>query len=401
MADGFPALDFRAFHREELPRRLARGWGRMAAPAARSLGALAFRLPSGEAYAYRPDGDAIRVVEGDAGAETVVALDHESWEGLVHDLESAPGLLYAGRATRVRGDLMRFVGWEPSLRAMFHGIPIYDPERAELRGRDGERLDPTRGFRPDDPREEMADFLDAAGYLLVKGVVDAGELAALRAGAEELRRRAAPGDKLSWWGRNRAGDEVLCRVIHAGTLPVFRALHGDRRIRALASLARGGLQPRSPERPNGVTVVWKNPEMVEGLSDLPWHRDCGMGGHAVMCPTMVMSLYLEPATRETGELRFLPGSWRCTHGFAEATDPAAPEGVAVAAEAGDVTLHYGDGMHAAPPPTGARGPYRSSVLIGFARPGARHHRGEDHYNDVLLQRDDGQVPHLARLAREE
>ena len=27
------------------------------------------------------------------------------------------------------------------------------------------------------------------------------------------------------------------------------------------------------------SVVIKNPEIVSGLSDLPWHRDCGIGGH--------------------------------------------------------------------------------------------------------------------------
>ncbi len=398
MPEGFPDLDFQTFHRQELPRRLAR-WGGMAAEAARPHGPLAFRLPSGEAFAYLPGDDGIAVREGDAGADTVVGLDRDDWEGLFLDLESAPGLLYAGRARGLRGDLMRFVGWEPALRAMLHGIPIYDPGRVDLRDRQGRPLELGRGHRLDDDPAELSHFLDAAGYLLVKGAFAADEVQRLREGADELRRRARRGDGASWWGRNRAGEEVLCRVIQAGVLPVFRELHADPRVRALAELGRGALRPRPAEAPNGVTVLWKNPDMAEGLSDLPWHRDCGMGGHAVMCPTLVMSLYLHPATPETGELRFLPGSWRATHGFAEATDPEAPRGVAVAAEAGDVTLHYGDGMHAAPPPTGARGPFRSGVLIGFAQAGSRHHRGEDHYNDVLLRDGDGQVQHLAKVAR--
>ena len=59
-----------------------------------------------------------------------------------------------------------------------------------------------------------------------------------------------------------------------------------------------------------MSVIIKNPDMTEGLSDLPWHRDCGMGGHAVTCPVLICSLFIAPATPETGELRVLPGSWK-------------------------------------------------------------------------------------------
>jgi hypothetical protein len=63
-------------------------------------------------------------------------------------------------------------------------------------------------------------------------------------------------------------------------------------------------------------------------------------------------------------------------------------------QAGDVSLHYSDVLHASMPPASADGPHRISVLLGFSPEGAGHHRGERHYNDVLLSRDDGQVPHL-------
>ena len=84
-------------------------------------------------------------------------------------------------------------------------------------------------------------------------------------------------------------------------------------------------------------------------------------------------------------------------GFFEPNDPGAPRGVSVAADAGDVSLHYGDIMHAAPPPTGD-GPFRQCLLMGFAKPEAYNHRGDNSYNDVLLGREDGQVEHLAKVA---
>ena len=57
-------------------------------------------------------------------------------------------------------------------------------------------------------------------------------------------------------------------------------------------------------------------------------------------------------------------------------------------------------MHAAPPPSG-RGldRYRISAITAYVRPDARNHRGARSYNDVLHQRDDGQVEHLSEVAR--
>ena len=111
------------------------------------------------------------------------------------------------------------------------------------------------------------------------------------------------------------------------------------------------LKGANPREQDGVTVIFKNPDMSEGLSDLPWHRDCGMGGHAIMCPTVIISIYLYDATDEAGALRFLPASHKASFGFLDAGDSKAPRGVRADARAGSVTLHYGDVMHAAPEPT--------------------------------------------------
>jgi ectoine hydroxylase-related dioxygenase (phytanoyl-CoA dioxygenase family) len=145
---------------------------------------------------------------------------------------------------------------------------------------------------------------------------------------------------------------------------------------------------------DGVTVLWKRPDVKEGLADLPWHRDCGMGGHALNCPTLIMTICLTDGSADAGELRALPGSQHMTHPSVDGTEEGAPRGVSFAVKSGDVSLHYSDVLHASMPPTSADGPHRISLLLGFAPEGAGHHRGERHYNDVLLSRDDGLVPHL-------
>ena len=151
-------------------------------------------------------------------------------------------------------------------------------------------------------------------------------------------------------------------------------------------------------RKHGVTLLWKQPGVLEGLGDLPWHRDCGLGGHASMCPTAVVSVFLGPNTPEAGELRFLPGSWQMSFPHQNADSPLAPRGVAPPARAGDVTIHYGDVLHVAPPPTGASGPFRSCILLGYTRAGGGHHEGGRHYNDVLLGDESGQIADMRKIA---
>jgi len=83
--EGFRALDFTTYHRDELPQLLAVGRGALSAKALGTLGSLAFRMPDGAAFTYQPSGKDLTLREGDAEAETVITLERESWEGLVHD----------------------------------------------------------------------------------------------------------------------------------------------------------------------------------------------------------------------------------------------------------------------------------------------------------------------------
>jgi len=396
----FDPIDFVGFHERELPARLERGHAAVALAGPRPPGALAFRIAeTGESFTYVFEESGPVALPGEAGASAVVELAQREWEGLVYDVESAPGLLYGGLVKGGRGDMMDFVRWEPTLRALYLGRPIYDPEMLDLRDRHGRPLDPTRAFSLDDDDEEMADFLATAGYVLIRSVFSAQEVAAMSEDAESLRSAAVEGDEKSWWAEREDGRSVVCRVIDSSDRPHLRSLHADPRIRRLGTLPRETLVPGGEAQMKGATVLWKQPGMVSGLADLPWHRDCGMGGHAVKCPSVNCSIYLGPANPEAGDLRFLPGSASCSVGFADGDDEGAPRGISIASEPGDVSLHYGDVVHAAPAPAGASGPFRTSVLIGWEPPGAAHHRGGDHYNDALFQGEDKDVPDMRTMAK--
>ena len=81
------------------------------------------------------------------------------------------------------------------------------------------------------------------------------------------------------------------RVTRGRSKPRLAALQSDPRVLALKALAAPSYVP-TPGEGDGVTVIWKQPGVAEGMGDLPWHRDCGLGGHAAMCPTLVSSLFL-------------------------------------------------------------------------------------------------------------
>ena len=398
-----PTPSFEAYHDSLLAEALAHRASRLPEAYARSLAPFGVReRESGKTYTYRsvPEQGGIEIACGDAEASTIIELAAEDFQLLTEDLESAAGLLYGERASRHRGDAMDFLQWEPAMRWMYVDRPVYDPDAVVLRDAAGRTLDPTRGFEPDDDPEEMAEFLRVVGYLWVRGVLAPEEVAELREEGERLAAAAREGDQESWWGRREDGSSVLCRVLRAGKEPKMRSLHGDPRLERIAALTDVPMEHKQgPEDKDGVTLLWKHPDVSEGLGDLPWHRDCGMGGHASMCPTAVMSIFLGPNTPEAGQIRFLPGSWKSSFPFVEGDAANAPRGVAPPASPGDVTLHYGDGLHVAPPPTGRTGPFRSCVLMGFGRTDGHHHRGGRHYNDVLLGREDGQVQDMRSVAR--
>ena len=255
-----------------------------------------------------------------------------------------------------------------------------------------------------DEGEEAAQFLRAAGHLCVTDVFDDDEVAGMLADAAVLADEAAPGDMTSWWGRGGDGTEVLTRVLRAASRPGLDALVDDSRVRRIVGLADEDLAPSvddGPESVDRVTVLWKRPGLAEGLGDLPWHRDCGMGGHANRCPATVLTICLTDGSAAAGQLRFLSGSHRGSYPFMDGMVAGSPEGVGLDLGPGDVTLHYSDVMHASLPPTSEDGPHRISVLVGFAPANRGHHLGERHYNDALLVNDDGQVDHLGqRLERE-
>jgi len=383
----FPSFDFDAFHRADLPRRLAAGNGALAARAVARLAPLAFQLPDGRAWTYVPRSGGVEVEPGCDAAGIVVQLSQGSWDLFLHQLRTLYRLYYAGELSFVRGDYEALSRWDPALRALFHGLPVFDPAALDLRDRSGAPLDLGRTFTLRDDDLEMRHFLREAGFMRVRGVFSKGEIAALREETDRLARAARPGDRSSWWARTASGETVLCRVNYTGLASArIAAIEQDARVRRLASL--GGAVVRGvPDRMDGTFMLFKLPDAREGMADLPWHVDCGFGGHALFCPMVLVGVQLEAASAEAGQLRFVPGSWRTA--CRQVADPES-DGmpvVAVETEVGDCTVHIGDSLHAGPPPTGA-GRMRHTLYVQHYNPAVFGvvEAGMG-FNDVVFEQD--------------
>ena len=142
---------------------------------------------------------------GDADAETVIELDAETWQGLVHELEAPAGLLYA-RARALRARHAIDASWRGSRRCarMYNGRPLYDAGDARrCATATGARSIPRAASRSPTTARRWRTSSHVAGYLLRARRLRGGRGRGVpQPRREALRGEARKGDKLSWWGKN-------------------------------------------------------------------------------------------------------------------------------------------------------------------------------------------------------
>jgi len=397
----FAFHSFVDFHRDGLP-RLAAEHGALIADDLRGVAAVALRIDDGTSFTWRSVDGAVVVDEGDTGAPTLIELSNETFSDFLNELLTASGAVRTGRARVVRGDLGGWHRWEPAIRSLTSGREIYGPGVwPTLVDRAGDPLDLLRSFTVDDDRDEMAHFLATAGYLHVKSVFTADEVAAYGDEVEHVRTLTTPGDPFSWWSINSDGDEVVTRINYLGRHShVIDELCFEPRLKQFATLTSPAMRV-CHDRLDGPMVFIKNSNVVKGNGDLGWHVDDGIGGHPVMCPLIQVGVQLDHATPANGQLLVLAGSHRYTkHWYQWGQTDDLPV-VAIDTEPGDITLHYGDTMHTTPPPT-ADGAGRRALYFKFSEPHTFDWVPSGcHYNDVLFRADaDGRSANRATTWKE-
>ena len=380
-------LDFASFHETDLPQRLGEGNGSLAAATSKPGRTFAWQLTDGQAATYRITADGVEIISG-AEADVVVEVSPEDWSLYAQELKSCYALLYTDALKLHAGSFNHFAAWEPTLLAAYFGRPLYE-EPPELLDLNGNPLDLATTFELDDNPAEISHFFQTAGFAHFRNVFSPDEVGEMSAIVAEAMAQAQADDQRSWWATKEDGSQVCCRVTFLNEkYAQVEALKDDQRMEQISRFSGEELLP-NPDRQDGYSVVIKHGEIAEGLSDLPWHRDCGIGGHSVVCPSVNVGIQLDAANDQNGQLHFLAGS----HHHSNRDLSVKPDWptIAINAQPGDVTAHFGHVLHAAPPPKLA-GLGRRALYVGFKKAELDDYISVGQsYNDVLFQHDGGRI----------
>ena len=315
------------------------------------------------------DGDRLVLREGLASDGVVAQLDAWAGSELFDDAVSTFGLLMAGRVSFPRGSGDRFVAWEPVLRAAIDGRPVYEPGSINFRARDGSALDLSRGFRVDDDPDEIGHFLAEAGFLHLRGVFSEAEMAQVSTELDDALAAATRDDGASWWARTAEGWYPARILGFNLKSPTLQGLLESDRYRRVGTFTDDVMVQRPPRDGDSAEGLLKKIGVVEGMSDVSWHKDCTMGGHSRGCCSLTVGIAITGADRNSGELGVVAGSHRANVQSvdmrADLDLPRRP----LPTQTGDLTVHCSCTLHMSRPPVDRE---RRVVYTGFSlapRPG--------------------------------
>lgn len=216
---------------------------------------------------------------------------------------------------------------------------------------DGSPLDLTRSFGRDDDPAAMANFLAQAGFLHLQGVFTTDEMAAVSADMDRAAPGYHPGDGRSWWARTGDGTQRLVRMQgfdeHSDTLG---SLLAEERFLGIGDLGGSGHE-FGDFGPNRVEALVKPIGIAEGISDVPWHKDCANGRHSYDCCGLTVGVSITGADAGSGQLRVVAGSHRVLIWPAFVRKGQDLPLVDLPTRTGDVTVHLSCTTHMAQPPT--------------------------------------------------
>jgi Phytanoyl-CoA dioxygenase (PhyH) len=331
---------------------------------------LTFVVDGTAAHLVVADG-VLEVREGHAADGPAIGLDATACSELFQDLASTFGLVMPGRVEVLRPRADQFVAWEPVLRAAIDGRAVYEPGSIDFRDRDGNELDLRRAFRIDEPREDIGHFLAEAGYLHLEGMFSDAEMAAVSAELDAAIAAAERDDGASWWARTASGEWYPARILGFNQQsPTLRELTRSDRFRSIASFTDDDFVQRDPDVGDSAEGLLKKIDVVEGMSDVSWHKDCSLGGHSRGCSSLTVGISVTGAGRENGELGVVAGSRRANVPVLGVDGLDLPR-VPLPTRTGDVTVHCSCTLHMSRPPVSAE---RRVVYTGFdlaPRPGDR------------------------------
>ncbi|HJR26731.1 MAG TPA: phytanoyl-CoA dioxygenase family protein [Acidimicrobiales bacterium] len=364
--DDIVAVDAADFFGRELPERIVAD-GDLARPGAIELQPRALAIDTDDGcWTLALDEDQLVVRAGDDGAPAKVRLDGEQLTDLVHDVRTPMGFLTGGDLQQERGRLDDLLDWWVVLRSLLDRRPAHTTGAVAFAEADGEPLDLHQGFDADAADDELAHFLGQAGFLHLRSVFTEDEMAQISRDMDAAFPHYAPDDGRSWWATTGSGEHRAVRLQHFHEhSPTTAGLLEDERLTRLARLTSDGHRPEAQFGGNAIEALVKPLDVVAGISDLPWHKDCSLGRHSYRCCSMTVGISVTGADASSGQLRVVAGSHRAL------VQPAfvrrgldLPE-IDLPTRTGDVTVHLSCTLHMSQAPRTAE---RRVLYTGFRLP---------------------------------
>jgi Phytanoyl-CoA dioxygenase (PhyH) len=361
--DDIVGVDTAEFFGSRLPELIAQH-GHKAVPGARELrvSPFTFVTPSGT-WTLSLAGDRLTVTADDTGAASVRLSDADIAD-IVNDLKTPMTFLTGGQLDMPRGDLGAFLDWWVVLRSLIDGRSVHTRGAVDFRDRDGQPLDLQRSFGPDDDDADIVHFLAEAGFLHLRGWFDPDDMAEIAADMDVALPSYHRGDGRSWWARTDDGTDRCVRMqyfdVHS---PKTIALLDSGRFQRIGALTTDDYVRRTTG--NRVEALVKPIGVVEGISDVPWHKDCSLGMHSFRCCGLTTGISVTGADAQSGQLRVVAGSHRALVQPAFVRSSSDLPIVDLPTDVGDVTVHCSCTLHMAQPPVVRE---RKVMYTGFGLP---------------------------------
>lgn len=368
-----PSLDFRTrsdadassvdatdFFENQLPGLIAER-ADLALPGTRELDPRPLAISVGDAAWTLSLNGGIKVSPGADDAGAVVNLDDEGLTDLVHDIRTPMGFFTGGDLDMPKGRLEDFLDWWVVLRSVIDGRKVHTTGDIAF---DHEL---SHAFTVDDDSVAMGAFLADAGFLHIAGVFTEDEMAAVSRDIDDAVPSYTPDDGRSWWAKTNTGEQRAVRLQyfqeHSATT---QALLEDERFLRIGRVTDDDF--RFGEQHLGWNVIEalvKPLGVVEGISDLPWHKDCSLGRHSYRCCSLTVGISVTGADERSGQLRVVAGSHRALIQPAFVRRNLDLPQIDLPTKTGDVTVHTSCTLHMSQPPVERE---RRVMYTGFRLP---------------------------------
>jgi Phytanoyl-CoA dioxygenase (PhyH) len=346
------SVDPADFFDVELPALIAERGG-LAEAGGRELGLKSFAFDvEGQTWTAALTGDGFAVSRGSDDAKAIVRLDREGLDDIVNDLRTPMGFFTGGDLDMARGRLEDFLDWWVVLRSLLDGRPVHTTGAVQFSDRDGEPLVLDQPFHVDDDPDEIAHFLAQAGYVHIAGVFDEAEMRTVSGEMDAAMPHYTPDDGRSWWARTHDGENRLVRMqyFHQVSPTTSALLQDDRLLRFSRLTGDGHVLGKPGGNENIVEALVKPIGVIEGISDVPWHKDCSLGSHSYRCCSMTVGISVTGADADSGQLRVVAGSHRALIQPAFVRRGLDLPLVDLPTSTGDVTIHLSCTLHMSQPP---------------------------------------------------